>query len=44
VEGAAPGLGLGLWIVKHIVETMGGAVSVKSTPREGATFTVTLPR
>jgi signal transduction histidine kinase len=42
--GAAPGLGLGLWIVKHIVETMGGQVSVYSEPGEGATFTVTLPR
>lgn len=42
--GPAPGLGLGLWIVKHIVETMGGHVSVYSSPGEGATFTVKLPR
>lgn len=42
--GPAPGLGLGLWIVKHIVETMGGRVSVHSDPGDGATFTVTIPR
>jgi signal transduction histidine kinase len=42
--GPAPGLGLGLWIVKHIVEMMGGKVSVHSEPGDGATFTVTLPR
>lgn len=40
----APGLGLGLWIVKHIVETMGGSVQVLSEPGAGATFTVSLPR
>jgi signal transduction histidine kinase len=39
-----PGLGLGLWIVKHIVETMGGSVGVQSTPGAGATFTIRLPR
>lgn len=38
------GLGLGLWIVRNLVEGHGGRVSVQSHPRKGATFTVTLPR
>jgi signal transduction histidine kinase len=38
------GLGLGLWITRQLVEAMGGRISVKSVPNEGATFTVELPR
>jgi signal transduction histidine kinase len=38
------GLGLGLHIVRSIVRSMGGDVSVDSTPEQGATFTVELPR
>ncbi|HSD18753.1 MAG TPA: CHASE domain-containing protein [Anaeromyxobacter sp.] len=38
------GFGLGLWIVREIVESLGGAVRVTSVPGEGATFTVELPR
>ena len=37
------GFGLGLWIVRQIIDAMGGKVSVESTLGEGATFSVTLP-
>ena len=38
-----PGLGLGLFIVREIVEMHGGSVRVESEPGQGATFIVTLP-
>ncbi len=38
------GLGLGLYIVRQIVEAHGGVIRVESTPGAGATFTVELPR
>jgi signal transduction histidine kinase len=38
------GLGLGLAVVRELVEAMGGGVSVSSSPGQGATFTVRLPR
>lgn len=37
------GCGIGLSIVKVLVEGMGGTVSVRSKPDEGSIFTVTLP-
>ncbi len=37
------GYGLGLWIVRQIVEAHGGALSLQSQLGEGATFTVVLP-
>jgi phosphoserine phosphatase RsbU/P len=37
-------IGLGLFIVRHIVLAHGGRVEVRSTEEEGTTFTVRLPR
>lgn len=39
----ASGLGLGLYIVKKIVNAHGGIISVKSAPNEGAEFIVEIP-
>jgi signal transduction histidine kinase len=38
------GLGLGLFIVQQIASAHGGSVEVRSSPAEGTTFTVVLPR
>jgi signal transduction histidine kinase len=38
------GFGLGLWIVRKIVDSFHGTLELTSAPGEGSTFTVTLPR
>jgi signal transduction histidine kinase/response regulator RpfG family c-di-GMP phosphodiesterase len=38
------GTGLGLPLARRLSEMMGGTLTVRSTPGEGSTFTVTLPR
>jgi signal transduction histidine kinase len=38
------GLGLGLWIVKQILEGLGGDITVDSQLGEGSVFTVIVPR
>jgi signal transduction histidine kinase len=37
------GLGLGLWIVRQIVDAHGGTIGVDSRPGKGAAFSVALP-
>jgi light-regulated signal transduction histidine kinase (bacteriophytochrome) len=41
--GQHTGFGLGLWIVRQLVEQMGGTVSVTSVEGQGSTFEVRLP-
>ncbi|MBC7602257.1 MAG: hybrid sensor histidine kinase/response regulator [Ramlibacter sp.] len=40
----APGLGLGLYITRQIVDAHGGRIGVQSSAGEGSMFTVRLPR
>ncbi|CAM4313011.1 PAS domain S-box protein [Corallococcus sp. ZKHCc1 1396] len=41
---AEAGYGLGLYIVRQLVEAHGGTIRLESVPGQGATFTVDLPR
>ena len=43
-RGTTAALGLGLYIVKRIVEAHGGSIRVESAPGAGAAFLVDLPR
>lgn len=38
------GFGIGLYLVKHFIESHKGSVEVDSRPDEGTVFTITLPR
>jgi signal transduction histidine kinase len=38
------GTGIGLYIVRSLVDAMGGDVALKTTPGKGSTFTFALPR
>ncbi len=39
-----PGLGMGLYITKEIIERHGGTIKVESTPGKGSVFSFVLPR
>ncbi|MBR0600617.1 sensor histidine kinase [Sinanaerobacter chloroacetimidivorans] len=40
----AEGTGIGLYLVKSLVDTLGGSISLKSKVNRGSTFTILLPK
>jgi signal transduction histidine kinase len=42
-QGHPAGAGVGLWLVRGLVESHGGSIAVHSASAQGATFTVVLP-
>ncbi|NIP80248.1 MAG: hybrid sensor histidine kinase/response regulator, partial [Gemmatimonadetes bacterium] len=38
------GMGIGLWVVRTLVDALGGSISLDSEPGAGSTFEVSLPR
>jgi signal transduction histidine kinase len=40
----APGHGLGLAFVKHVIDTLGGQIHVESDAGHGSVFTLLLPK
>jgi signal transduction histidine kinase len=44
LERAQGSIGLGLYIVREIVNATGGMIAVASTAQQGTTFTVRIPR
>ena len=42
-HGVLPGFGVGLYVVKEIVELHGGKITVSTVEDEGTTFTISLP-